>query len=69
MVNANPEVASPQVRPPMPHGLHQPDELSLIRGKLEMASHEWPTEVGDQVSTLVQDYTEASTTGVIVHHC
>jgi hypothetical protein len=40
VVRAHHKVAPLEVGPPMPHNLHQPDKLSLVGGKLEMASGE-----------------------------
>ena len=42
----------------MPHSLHQPDELTLVGGKLEMASGERPAEESEGSRALMKDGAE-----------
>ena len=53
VVRAYEEVAPPQVRPPMPHSLHQPNKLALISSKLEVASGERMAEEGEGPGALM----------------
>jgi hypothetical protein len=50
----------------MAHGLHQADELLLIRRKLEVTGGEGPAEVGEGTIALVKDGAEPRTEGITV---
>jgi hypothetical protein len=50
----------------MAHGLHQADELLLVRRELEMMRGEGPTEIGKRPVALVEHGTEPLSGGVAV---
>jgi hypothetical protein len=66
VVRANPERATPEVGPPMAHGLHQADELLLVHRKLEVTGGKGPAEVGEGTVALVKDGAEPCTGSVAV---
>ena len=45
----------PEIRPPVPHGLDEADELALVGGQRAVAGRHWPAEEGDWVALLSQD--------------
>jgi hypothetical protein len=54
VISPDEEAAAPEVRPPMPHCLDQPDELPLVGRQLAMARSKWPAEEGQGAGPLVQ---------------
>ena len=52
----------------MAHGLHQTNELLLVRRELEVTCGEGPAEIGERPLTLVKDGAEPHTGGVVVDH-
>jgi len=55
VIGTNQEMAPSEVRPPVAHSLHQPNQLAFICSELQMTSGEWTAEVGEGSSALVED--------------
>src|SRR4051812_20940581 len=68
MVSADVEDPSPQVRPPMAHGLHQANELPLVCRQLKMARSKRPAEERQGPLALMKHGAEARARSVTVHH-
>lgn len=66
VVSADEEPTPPQVRPPMPRRLDQPDQLPLIRRKLVVAGSKGPAEEGQGAGPLVKNGTETRTGRVAI---
>ena len=58
--------SAPKVGTPMAHGLHQTNELLLVRRELEMACGEGSAEIGERAVALVKDGAEPCPRGIAV---
>jgi hypothetical protein len=67
VIRSNDEMTPPQVRPPMPHCLHQPNEFPFIRGEFEVACGERATEESEGAVTLVQHRPKPRAGSIAVH--
>ena len=52
----------------MTHGLHQTNELLLVRRELEVTCGEGPAEISERTFTLVKDGAEPHPGGIAVDH-
>jgi hypothetical protein len=59
MVRAQDERPSPQIRPPVPHRLDEPDQLPLVGSELGMMRVDGATKERQWPVALVQDRAEA----------
>jgi hypothetical protein len=66
VVGADDEAAPPQVRPPVPDRLHQPDQLALVGRQLDVTRDEGPAEERQGARPLVEDGAETRTGGIAV---
>jgi hypothetical protein len=54
MISLDEEASAPQVRPPVPDGMDEADELPLIGGEGAVPGRDRPAEEGDWVAVLYQ---------------
>jgi len=52
VVGLHEKTAPPQVWPPVPHGVHKPDQLLLVGREGAVARRDGPAEEGDGVALL-----------------
>ncbi|XP_021317213.1 uncharacterized protein LOC110435676 [Sorghum bicolor] len=55
VVRLDDEAPPPEVRPPVPHGLDEADELALVGGQRAVTGCHWSAEERDWVALLSQD--------------
>jgi hypothetical protein len=58
VIGAHEKAATPQVRAPMPDGLHKADQLPLVGHQFGVASGEWPAEESEGSPIFMEDDAE-----------
>ena len=64
VIGLDDEATAPQVRPPMPHGVNEPNELAFVRRQSAMPWSHLPAEKSHRMSFLNKNSTKPVRGGI-----